>query len=107
MIIDFPWQSQHVLTSTPDSADQQARCSLSINTIQDAQGRYQQALAELTLQPTNPTLKQRALLHGRTYALLTHLCADPTLRRHDECALLNDIMAAAAMDPPASGPYPH
>ena len=102
MMPEQPCLVHHVFEWSIRSTEPQERGSLSIDTIEDAYTRYQEALAELTAHPTDPDCKQRALLHGRTYALLTHLQRDPSLPRFNEFALMQAIMAATALtDSPA------
>ena len=100
MIIDFPVQGQYALNLTPDSSDQPERCCFPIDTLRDAYARYQHALVELTMHPADPACKQQALLHGRTYALLTRLQHDAALPRLNEFALMQAILAATAVTSP-------
>lgn len=82
--------------------------------LAEARGNYQSALGLLKRDPTNATLRQRALDAGRTYSGLTRENKGVTV--FDEVALKNDLDAAtagavsvaspAAVAPPAPAPPP-
>jgi hypothetical protein len=55
---------------------------------------YEEALAELKSDPTNPEIKQQALELGRLYSGFTRKNRAVTV--YDEVAILNDINAASA-----------
>jgi len=70
-----------------------------------ARGAYQESLAQLKLDPSNPNLRQETLRLGREYSNLTRDQKGVTV--FDEVALSNDINAAcagAAVLRPASAP---
>jgi len=62
--------------------------------IQTAKENYENALAELRANPTDPTLHEQALNIGRAYASATRENKAVTI--FDETALANDIRAATA-----------
>lgn len=59
-----------------------------------ARGAYQESLAKLKLDPSNPNLRQETLRLGREYSNLTRDQKGVTV--FDEVALSNDINAACA-----------
>lgn len=78
--------------------------------INKARQAYQNSLAELTTDPTNPQKRQNTLALGRAYSNLTRDQKGVTL--FDEVALMNDINAACggattlARPNPSSEPAP-
>jgi len=62
--------------------------------LAEAKWRYEQALKDLKADPTDPDVKQRALLLGRAYSEMTRAGGAVTI--FDELALANDINAASA-----------
>jgi hypothetical protein len=62
--------------------------------LDQARSSYQDSLARLKTDPTNPDLKQKTLALGRTYSNLTRNSKGVTI--FDEVALSNDINAACA-----------
>jgi len=60
---------------------------------EEAQRRYQQALARLKTDPENVILRQQALVHGRSYFNI--LRYNKGVSASDEVALMNDINAVS------------
>lgn len=72
--------------------------------LAEARGNYQSALGLLKRDPTNATLRQRALDAGRTYAGLSREDKGATV--FDEVALKNDLDAATAGAVSVASPAP-
>jgi hypothetical protein len=68
--------------------------SFALHVAEIRQARYQQALAALKSNPTNPDLHTHALQMGREYAESTR--AEGVVTLFDETALANDIRAVTA-----------
>ena len=62
--------------------------------MDEAKGKYQASLRQLTAAPGDPNLKQTTLALGRSYSNLTRNRKGVTI--FDEMALMNDLNAATA-----------
>ena len=71
----------------------ESKYTISIN-LPKAHKTYRGALAELRTAPTDPGVKEKALMAGREYASWTREGSGVTV--FDEVALTNDIQAACA-----------